>query len=100
MPDDDCKIDIRHFPIPASVAREESLMQLVKHRRRVMRAIIIKDVSSEDLQAMRRLQAIEGYADLGMFVEAEDELHQLDPAWFGFKQIGRASCRERVSISV
>src|ERR1700730_10591066 len=37
-----------------------------------MRGIIIKSVSPEDLQTVRRLRAIEGYVDLGMFPEAEE----------------------------
>jgi hypothetical protein len=51
-----------------------------------MRGIIIKSVSPEELQAVRRLQAIEGYADLGMFEEAAEELRELDPAWLALKQ--------------
>jgi len=51
-----------------------------------MRGIIIKTVSAEDVQAVRRLQATEGYLDLGMFAEAEEELRALDPAWFALEQ--------------
>ena len=47
-----------------------------------MRGFIIRDVSIEEIQAARCLQAVEGYADLGMFEEAEEELRELDPAWF------------------
>lgn len=47
-----------------------------------MRGIIIKSITPEDAQNLRRLQAIEGYIDLGMFEEAEEELRGLDPAWF------------------
>ena len=47
-----------------------------------MRGIIVKDICVEDLQAMRRLEAAEGYVDLGMFQEAKAELRELDPAWF------------------
>jgi hypothetical protein len=32
------------------------------------------------------MQAIEGYIDLGMLEEAEEELRELDPAWFAFPQ--------------
>jgi hypothetical protein len=51
-----------------------------------MRGIIIKHVSPEDMQAIRRLQAVEGYIYLGMFEEAEAELRALDPAWFALDQ--------------
>jgi len=51
-----------------------------------MRGINIKSVSPEDVQTVRRLRAIEGYVDLGMFQEAEEELRDLDPAWFAFDQ--------------
>ena len=51
-----------------------------------MRGIIIRHVSPEDVQSFRRLQAVEGYVDLGMFEEAEEELRDLDPAWFAFEQ--------------
>ena len=51
-----------------------------------MRGIIVKNICVEDLQAFRRLQAVEGYVDLGMFEEAAEELHALDPAWFALKR--------------
>jgi len=51
-----------------------------------MRGIIIKTVSAEDVQAIRRLQATEGYLELGMFDEAEEELRALDPVWFALEQ--------------
>jgi len=51
-----------------------------------MRGVIIKTVSAEDVQAIRRLQATEGYLELGMFEEAEEELRALDPAWFALEQ--------------
>ena len=51
-----------------------------------MRGFIIKHVSGEDMQAMRRLQATEGYLELGMFEEAAEELRDLDPAWFALEQ--------------
>jgi len=41
----------------------------------------------EDVQALRHLQAVEGYVDLGMFEAAEEELQALDPAWFALDQI-------------
>jgi len=58
-----------------------------------MRGIIIKSVSPEDMQSFRRVQAIEGYADLGMFGEAVEELRELDPAWLRFEQIARLQRR-------
>jgi hypothetical protein len=51
-----------------------------------MRGIIIRSISPEDMQALRRLQAAEGYLDLGMFEEAAGELDELDPAWFALDQ--------------
>ncbi|HZR77929.1 MAG TPA: hypothetical protein VFA58_01910 [Chthoniobacterales bacterium] len=51
-----------------------------------MRGIIVKNVSVEEFLALRHLQAVEGYVDLGMFEEAEQELHALDPAWFALKR--------------
>lgn len=51
-----------------------------------MRGIIVTSVTPEDAQNLRRFQAVEGYADLGMFEEAEEELLALDPAWFAFPQ--------------
>ena len=47
-----------------------------------MRGFIIKSVSVEDIQAVRHLQAVEGYLDLDMFQEAEEELRALSPSWF------------------
>ncbi len=47
-----------------------------------MRGIIIRSFTAEDAQNLRRLQAIEGYVELGMFEEAEEELRDLDPVWF------------------
>ena len=52
-----------------------------------MRGIIVKTISVEDVQALRHLQAVEGYVDLGMFEAAEEELQALDPAWFALDQI-------------
>ena len=51
-----------------------------------MRGLIIKHVNPEDMQAMRRLRATEGYLELGMFEEAAEELRELDPAWFALGQ--------------
>jgi hypothetical protein len=51
-----------------------------------MREIIIRSISPEDFQELRRLQATEGYLDLGMFEEAAEELRELDPAWFALEQ--------------
>ena len=51
-----------------------------------MRGVIIRSISPEDAQNMRRLLAVEGYADLGMFEEAEEELRGLDPAWFALEK--------------
>ncbi len=52
-----------------------------------MRRIIISSITPEDAQNLRRLRAVEGYVDLGMFQEAEEELRELDPAWLAFDQI-------------
>ncbi len=47
-----------------------------------MRGIIVKTINIEDVQAVRHLHAAEGYATLGMFEEAEEELRQVeDPRW-------------------
>jgi hypothetical protein len=51
-----------------------------------MRGIIIRSIALEAAQNLRRLRAIEGYVDLGMFQEAEQELRQLDPTWFVLDQ--------------
>jgi len=51
-----------------------------------MRGIIIKSVSPEDLQAIRRLRVAEGYLELGLFEEAAEELRELDPVWFALEQ--------------
>ena len=52
-----------------------------------MRRIIISSITPEDAQNLRRLRAVEGYVDLGMFQEAEEELRELDLAWLAFDQI-------------
>ena len=51
-----------------------------------MRGIIVKTIDLEEVLALRHLQAVEGYLDLGMFEEAEEELQALDPAWFALEQ--------------
>ena len=51
-----------------------------------MRGIIIKSICPDEVQALRRLRAVEGYADLGMFEEADAELRELDPAWLALEQ--------------
>jgi len=51
-----------------------------------MRGIIVRNICVEDLVALRHLQAVEGYLDLGMFEEADEELRELDPAWFALEQ--------------
>ena len=58
-----------------------------------MRGIIISHVSPEDAQTIRRLQAVEGYADLGMFQEAAEELRGIDPAWLCLERITRLQLR-------
>jgi hypothetical protein len=52
-----------------------------------MRGFIIRSISLEEVLAVRHLQAAEGYAELGMFQEAEEELCELDPAWFALEPI-------------
>ena len=51
-----------------------------------MRGIIIKSVSPEDMPALRRLRAAEGYLELGLFEEPAKELRELDPVWFALEQ--------------
>jgi hypothetical protein len=58
-----------------------------------MRGIIIKSVSLEDVQAVRHLQAIEGYLDLEMFQEAAEELQELDPHWITLEPVLRLRSR-------
>ena len=58
-----------------------------------MRGIIIKSITAEDAQNLRRFQAVEGYADLGMFEEAEEELRELDPAWYAFRETQQLQLR-------
>ena len=63
-----------------------------------MRGILIRSISPEAAQHLRRLRAIEGYVDLGMFEEAEEELQALDPAWFALERI--LSLQLRVSAGL
>lgn len=58
-----------------------------------MRGIIIKSISLEDIQAVRHLQAIEGYLDLEMFQEADEELQELDPLWLTLEPVLRLRSR-------
>ena len=56
-------------------------------------------MSPEDAQNMRRLLAIEGYLDLGMLAEAEEELRALDPAWFALDQTVTLQMRVLAALS-
>jgi len=56
-------------------------------------------MSPEDAQNMRRLLAIEGYLDLGMFAEAEEELRALDPACFALDQTVTLQMRVLAALS-
>lgn len=51
-----------------------------------MRQILVTMASVEDLRHARHLVAAEGYVDLGMYEEADEELRQMDPIWFLFDQ--------------
>ena len=64
-----------------------------------MRGIIVKTIRVEDVQALRHLQAVEGYVDLGMFEAAEEELQALDPAWFALDQILSLQLRVCVGLN-
>ena len=64
-----------------------------------MRDVIIRSISPEDAQNMRRLLAIEGYLDLGMFEEAQEELRALDPLWFALDQTVTLQMRFLVALS-
>jgi hypothetical protein len=66
---------------------KKKLAGFVKRFTRIMRGVIIKSISPEEFQAVRRLQAIEGYLELGMFEEAAAELSALDPAWFASQRV-------------
>jgi len=67
-------------------ALKKWLSPFVKRSRRIMRGIIIRSISPEEVQAIRHLQAVEGYADLGMYEEADAELRELDRAWLALEQ--------------
>ena len=73
-------------PLHLFLSLKNALPHFVKHCEDLMRGIIVKTISVEDVQALRHLQAVEGYVDLGMFEEAEDELRALDPAWFALEE--------------
>jgi hypothetical protein len=64
-----------------------------------MRGIIIRSVSPEDAQSVRRLLAIEGYVYLGMFEEAEEELRGLSPSWFAFEGVLKLQSRVCAGLS-
>ena len=64
-----------------------------------MRGIIIQSITPEDAQNLRRFQAVEGYADLGMFEEAEEELRSLDPAWYALHQTQQLHLRVLAGLS-
>jgi hypothetical protein len=64
-----------------------------------MRGIIIRSVSPEDAQDVRRLLAIEGYVYLGMFEEAEEELRGLSPSWFAFEGVLKLQSRVYAGLS-
>lgn len=64
-----------------------------------MRGIIIRSVSPEDAQDVRRLLAIEGYIYLGMFEEAEEELRGLSPSWFAFEGVLKLQSRVYAGLS-
>jgi hypothetical protein len=85
-------LDIRHFPMDASARRsiwplKKRVVDFVEPDGASMRGIIVESVSAEELQAVRCVHAVEGYLDLGMFEEAEAELRELDPGWFGSERI-------------
>lgn len=65
-----------------------------------MRGIIIRSVSPEDAQDVRRLLAIEGYVYLGMFEEAEEELRGLSPSWFAFEGVLKLQSRVYAGLSL
>ena len=81
MPD---SIQDRHpaFFFSRSAQLKNPAAALVKCSTGIMRRFIIRSVSPEEMHAMRCLRAAEGYLDLEMFQEAEEELRELDPTWF------------------
>jgi hypothetical protein len=64
-----------------------------------MRGIIIKSVSPEDAQNVRRLMAVEGYIDLGLFQEAEEELRGVSPSWFALESVLQLQSRVYAGLS-
>ena len=85
-------------PLHLFLSLKNALPHFVKHCEDLMRGIIVKTISVEDVQVLRHLQAVEGYVDLGMFEEAEEELQALDPAWFALERI--LSLQLRVSTGL
>ena len=57
----------------------------------------LRDLGIQEI--WRRLRAIEGYVDLGMFEAAEEELQALDPAWFALDQILSLQLRVFVGLN-
>jgi hypothetical protein len=74
-------------------ALNNRVVHFVQSNGSIMRGIIIQSITVEDTQNLRRLQAIEGYIDLGMFDEAEEEFRDLDPAWFALGHIVQLQLR-------
>jgi hypothetical protein len=64
-----------------------------------MRRVIISSVTPEDAQNVRRLLAVQGYADLGMFEEAEEELRALSSGWFAFEEVLQLQSRVYAGLS-
>jgi len=61
--------------------------------------IIIRSINLEEIQVLRHLLAAEGYVDLGMFQEAEEELGELDPVWFASERILLLQLRVRTGLN-
>ena len=51
-----------------------------------MRGFIISSGGPDDIGHIRHLLAAEGYVELGMYEEAEEELHEVDARWFVFQE--------------
>jgi tetratricopeptide (TPR) repeat protein len=47
-----------------------------------MREMLFTSVGPDDVREVRRLLAAEGYIELGLFEEADNELRELDHRWF------------------
>jgi hypothetical protein len=81
-----CRISISRSTSGIFLFRVSLLKNLaatfVKCCRDFMRGFIIRSISPEEVQALKCLRAVEGYLDLGLFEEADEELRALDPAWF------------------